>query len=690
MRVPILIAVVLLVPLFTPGPPSQASEVWHTQFNEAVYGDVTIVGNAVLTCPTPEQTGPNPKYSPQSCVDALNRQGHGPSAQNNAHRMSYTDVDGNPATFNSSSAQLTIPAGATVAYAKLGWAGNATCHDGLAPPGKPQDPVTLNGTSISPGQFVSDSPDDLSPTDNAFYSAEADVTQHVRSGTVTVGNVWTPQGFDCFGGWSLTVVWKFAGPNPSAPARRHVSVHGGHVRLPTEVPSLRTPIAPTHPAGGVVRLGITAYEGDWASDGDQMLVNDTSVGGRNAFVSNAQGALQPGDPNNMSVDARTFTLPDDVLKPGTKSAELAFRRADDAFLIQNIAWSFPLPELTLVVDPEQPAAHPKDTVTQTATVTNAGDAPAANVSVCGQNIGTIPPKATATRTCTTLAADDDYPATVTASATSLAGDPMATHLASNVNVLHPALRATGTTGPLTALPGQVVKFTTTVTNTGDTPLYGLTGRAVGGCAAMQGQLDPGATSTVDCTAPAGDETGQLSSTVSAADKIGGKVEASASMQVKVIYPRLTISALWSKDRARDGELVTVTITVGNPSEFAIDDVKVDGEPAACRRTFPALQPRERITYTCQVSAPVNSRLTVSGAGAGQAISESALVRIDSVDAPPPPEPERAASAPDEPAPPRPVAHVQQVSKPAAGGVAAVIGVIGMVVVASAISGLGRR
>ena len=93
MRVPILIAVVLLVPLFTPGPPSQAAEVWRTQFNEAVYGDVTVVGNAVLTCPTAEQAGPEPKYPPQSCVDGLNRKGHGPSAQNNAHRMSYADVD---------------------------------------------------------------------------------------------------------------------------------------------------------------------------------------------------------------------------------------------------------------------------------------------------------------------------------------------------------------------------------------------------------------------------------------------------------------------------------------------------------------------------------------------------------------------------------------------------------------------
>jgi hypothetical protein len=687
MRVPILIAVVLLVPLLTPGPPSQAAEVWHTQFNEAVYGDVTVVGNAVLTCPTPEQAGPGPKYPPQSCVDALDRKGQAPSAQNNAHRMSYRDVDADPRTFNSSSANLAIPAGATVAYAKLGWAGDATCRDAIAPPGRPQDPVVLNGTTISPGRFAIDAPDDLSGTDNTFYSAEADVTPHVRAGTNTVGNVWTPQGFDCFGGWSLTVVWKFATATPAAPARRHVAVHGGHVRLPTRKPVLSTPVAPTRPAGGVIRLGITAYEGDWASAGDQMLVNGTSIAGRNAFVSSAQGAAHP---YNMSVDARTITLDENVLKPGSNAAELTFKRDDDAFLMQSVAWSFPLPELTLRTDPAQPAAHAKDTVRQTATVTNVGDAPAADVKVCGQHIGTIAPHATATRTCATVAADDDYPATVAASGISLAGDPLAVDRTSAVDVLHPSLKATTATEPVTALPGQAVKFTTTVTNTGDTPLFGLNARAAGGCAPMQGQLDPGATSTVDCTAPAGDETGALTSTVVAADKIGGKVEATASVQVKVIYPRLTISAIWSKDRAEDGELVTVTVTVGNPSEHPIDDVRVGGEPAGCRRAFPVLRPRERLTYTCQVAAPVNSRLTVSGAGAGQAIGESAVVRIALTTAPLPPEPGEPISTPDEPAPPRPVAHVQQVSKPAVGGVAAVIGVIGVVIVAGAISGLGRR
>ena len=61
----------------------------------------------------------------------------------------------------------------------------------------------------------------------------------------------------------------------------------------------------------ITKVSVTAYEGDWASDGDQMLVNDTSIAGRNAFTSSALGATHP---NNMSVDARTVTVPEDVLR----------------------------------------------------------------------------------------------------------------------------------------------------------------------------------------------------------------------------------------------------------------------------------------------------------------------------------------------------------------------------------------
>ncbi|RAS70637.1 hypothetical protein C8D87_101938 [Lentzea atacamensis] len=273
-------------------------------------------------CSTPEQAGPDPEYPPQSCVDAQNRRGHVPAAQNNGHRMSWTDVDNDPRTFNSS------------------------------PPRSP------------------------SPT-------------RPRSPT----------------------------PNWAGPAAR-----------PATTPQNR-------PASPRARSPSTARA--------------------SALTGSSSTAISP------------------TPKPGTKSAKLAFKRTEDAYLVQNIAWSFPLPELTLAVDPEHPTAYQKATVTQTATVTNAGDAPAANVSVCGQKIGTIPPRAKATRACTTQAADD-YQTTVTANGISEAGDPLAAQKTARVDVLHPALRATTATQPMTALPGQKVKFSTTVTNTGDTPLFDLT------------------------------------------------------------------------------------------------------------------------------------------------------------------------------------------------------------------------
>lgn len=695
------VVVAAVVVALTPVLPSRAAESWQTQFDAAVYGDVAVVGNAVLTCPTAAQAGPSPKYPVQSCVDGQHRSGSGRGNLNNGHRMMWTDVDTDPATFNSSRALVTIPDGADVAYAKLGWAGNLRCGDGLAPPGDPRtQPVTLtvNGESGVVDRFtpVVDDPAGLGHTDHQFHSAEADVTArlvNVRGNAhVTVGNVWTPQGFDCFGGWSLTVVWRFAKASPAAPAQRRVVVHGGHVRLHTSAATVRTRVSPTRSAGGVTRIGVVAYEGDWGTGGDRMLVNGSALGGQdrnNFFVSAADGVVAPAVPNNMSVDARTVSVPSDQLPPGARAAELGFGRDEDAYLVQSLAWSFPLPELTLAVTPPELAARPGDQVTRTATVTNAGDAPAAAVVVCGQEIGAVAPHATVARTCTSTAGDTDFRVTTDVHGKSLAGDPLTASAATAVDVLHPALKAVTTASPATVLAGQQVKLSTTITNTGDTPLSGLSARSsLGSCGrADTTQLDAGATATVDCTITAGPETAPVNVHVNAHDKLGGPVEASASTQYTVIHPRLTITAAWSADRAADGSSVTVTVTVGNPSALPISDVRVDGEPVSCRRHIPVLEPGQRTTYTCQAVAPTDARLTVSGGppGTGLVVSDSAAVRIASLSAP-----VQVAEQPSPPMPPpAPVAHVAPLSKPAAGGVAAIIGVVVMTMVASVLSGIRK-
>ena len=57
------------------------------------------------------------------------------AADNNDFDMSYVDVDGESTTFNSSRATLALPAGSTVLFAGLYWAGDTSAgDDGQAAP----------------------------------------------------------------------------------------------------------------------------------------------------------------------------------------------------------------------------------------------------------------------------------------------------------------------------------------------------------------------------------------------------------------------------------------------------------------------------------------------------------------------------------------------------------------------------
>src|SRR3954466_9739799 len=185
-------------------------------YDNTVYGDFTLIGNTVTDCP--KVPG---RYPVEACHDAQRRVGSGTSAQNNGHSMIWSDVDGAAATYNSSTGRLTVPSGAHITYAKLTWAGDTgepgdvPCGSRTTkPPGTPKGQalsLTVNDKSsaVRPARYTEDSA--LGHLDSRFYSASADVTGAFTgvsgSANVTVGNVWTPQGYDCFGGWALTAVW---------------------------------------------------------------------------------------------------------------------------------------------------------------------------------------------------------------------------------------------------------------------------------------------------------------------------------------------------------------------------------------------------------------------------------------------------------------------------------------------------
>ncbi|CCH31978.1 hypothetical protein ABZ816_26910 [Actinosynnema sp. NPDC047251] len=722
-------------------PPRQALPV---DFDRTVHGDVAVIGNAVLGCP-PDDDRHEAQFPARLCREAQTRRGTGVSAQNNGHWMTWTDEDDDPATYNSSTASLEVPAGASVAYAKLGWAGTtgasptAPCgRGGEQPPGTAagQAPVlAVAGTKavLGPGRFTyaSDGLGSLGRDDQQFYSAQADVTAEFRAVAtgrpipVTVGNIWTPQGRDCFAGWTLTVVWSFDRAHQQAPAPRHVTLHGGHVRVLSKPQRVTVRLDAPRPTGGRARIGVTAYEGDWAQAGDLVLVGgqpqaDPAGGAENFFAGYAQG--DPHPVNNLSVDAKVVQVP----APSGSATVVDLVTRADAYLLQGLAVSMPLPELAATISPDRPAAHAGESVDHTVRVANTGEAPARDLAarIGGSDCGPLPDElaggASATTTCRTRVGSDDHRVTVEVTGSSLAGDRLATTAAAPVEVLRPALRVSQSFDPDTVVEDHQVALDVRVENTGDTPLSGLRidHDVLDPCdRADAGTVEPGRTATFTCRVEPGAAAGTDpvtdpvtdTVTVTASDGLGLAATASATADFSVVHPLLTVSAVWSADTVGVGEPVAITVRVGNPSRVAFHDVAVEGEPAACRRPIGELAAGEAVTYTCDVVLEQSLITDLTAVGAPRITgvtpqevrrSASTPVRVAVRPAPGRETPavrEPASAPPAQRLPAEPVAREQvyavrdapPADKPAIALVAVAAGMAVMVVTASALAAARR-
>lgn len=311
--------------VLTPGPGSAAVFAPLTRIHEEqVNGDFTISGNAVLVCPTAPGT---PRTE---CLGASRREN---PFNNNRFAMTYADVDADPATYNSSTASVTIPVGAHATYARLQWGGNRDGQQcgvgapGAYPPGSAatqQVRLTVGDAAtraVSPGDYTTDT------TSIGYYSADADVTDAFASlpdgqpVTVTVGNVFAPTGVGCWGGWSVTVIYDTPDAG-CAVQRREVFVFDGHVRQGVTDPPLDATAVGLRVAGTSAHFGVTAFEGDSGQTGDQLLLNGTNIPEFNTgalanfFNSTADHQIAPDYPNNFSVDATSLTAPPGVINLG--------------------------------------------------------------------------------------------------------------------------------------------------------------------------------------------------------------------------------------------------------------------------------------------------------------------------------------------------------------------------------------
>ncbi len=303
--------------------PARAADApFAPRFATTVRGDITAVGNTLMTCP----------IAAANCAAARG----GAAYNDNDFAMEYIDNDGDAATFDSSSATVSLPAGSTVVWAGLYWAADS----GDANRNKVS--FKVNGGAYQ--QLTAAGADVVTSTTwPTRYRAVTDVTALLPpggSGTYTVANVQATTGADRFAGWALLVAYRA----DAQPVRR-LNVYDGLGSVDTSH-SFQTTIAPFHtPANGTVttKAGLLAFEGDAGMTGEAVSFNGHALTDllnptNNAMNSTIESggahftAKSPNYVNQLGMDLDTYTSNPGALANDQSSASLAFSSAGEFFM----------------------------------------------------------------------------------------------------------------------------------------------------------------------------------------------------------------------------------------------------------------------------------------------------------------------------------------------------------------------
>ncbi|GAA1939539.1 hypothetical protein GCM10009837_77150 [Streptomyces durmitorensis] len=377
-------------------------EPFAKRYDESLYGDFRTIGNTVMGCPT------TPADMAARCATAADGQGRD---NNNTFVMQRINAAGMDPEHGSSTGQVAIPPGAKVAYARLFFGGNDGTYKGPSgaqlrrcdisgadvqpSPGEPLDAVPAVGvdgappSKVTPANLVKDPASTNGPH---YYTGEADITGLFSGVTgtgapvpVAVGDIWAPTGKGCVAGWSLTVVYKYDGPNDDhAPDRRNVYVYGGHVLQRSTSPATSVTVDGFYRTDGKPRASVTAYEGDWNTPGDRFLVGGQTMteahtgSTNNFFISEDDGALDPKMTNNLSIDAKEFDVTGsgtrapaaEPIPVGATSTTLSFSTKGDTYVPSAFALSVPVPDLEVTKTASPKTIKPGGTLTYTVKAKN--------------------------------------------------------------------------------------------------------------------------------------------------------------------------------------------------------------------------------------------------------------------------------------------------------------------------------
>lgn len=338
---------------------AQLIHTFDSVYTTTARGNIVFSSNTILTCSTAAgDTGAT------SCVDARN----GANSANNSYQMVNIDIDGDASTFNSSSADFNLPAGASVLFAGLFWGGNSSS-------------TSRNQTKFKVGAAAYNNlTADIIYNNSSTYHAYDNVTTLVAAqaaGTTvsyTTANIQTSTSTGQYGGWTLVVVIS---DNTQVP--RNMTVFNGYAivksgtndNITTTVSGFLTP-----PAGAFsTQAGVLAYEGDKPYTGDNFQVNgiklSDAVNPITNFFNSAITHLgayvttkNPNYQNQLGYDSKVVDVPYALgaIANGDTTADLTFQTTGD--------WYYP-GVITFAVEVFQPVLS--DNFSKIATDLNGGD-----------------------------------------------------------------------------------------------------------------------------------------------------------------------------------------------------------------------------------------------------------------------------------------------------------------------------
>lgn len=386
--------------------PAQAQFAIREQ--EAIRGDIELIGNTLMTCPL-GQPGINPNETPlgdnPDCEEAR-RTNTGAGGTNFNFNMVYVDADTNPSTFNSSSATLNLPDGASVVWAGLYWSGNtnAASRNMVKFGTNPNNYNTLSADSLS----------SLTGGGNNFYQGFAEVTNLVTGkGEYWVADVQSTEGENQYTAWGLVVIYE--DPDRSF---RLLTVYDPPSDLPLVIGPPNNPNSElsitldgfvTPPSGDFeIDLGMVVYEGDSGITSDQVILENTVLSNdsspANDIFNNTINTFlgsdrNPSFNNQLGLDIITFSLdggPDGII--GTSATEATFTfssgTADEGILPG--VFTLAIDSALLDVEKTGPGTvTPGGTLTYDITVTNQGPSAATAFDVVADDdIVPAPPNVT--------------------------------------------------------------------------------------------------------------------------------------------------------------------------------------------------------------------------------------------------------------------------------------------------------